>query len=714
VATARQPRTHPLAAGPEGGRLELVDELLAGVSAEDCAGALLDWLGRHAGLERGLCAIVDRGDQRLVGLAGHGVPPAEVGAFQIDLAAASHPLVVTMGGSEPVLIHRAASGFGAAPGAMDPPFWAVAVRSGEGERAIAHGLLLLSTVDDVLPDQAGWAAALLATRLAAFALPAALAEERRQARELALLRGVIEAVTDPILLTDPHGRMLVANRGAEELFASDDAMSEGRRRAVALNNMLFSAASFTGAPSDAGTRRELLLVDPSEGQDLLFELLSTSFEIRRGERGTVSVLRDVTDLRHATQEIEDNYRRLRAAEAKTRAERDRLDLILDAALDPILVTDAAGNLVRMNPPAERLFSVKAVSDSDHAERRVRANDVVLTSFLSKLYAGQSERLRGDLTFTEPVSGDGIPMEALAAKVATRQGEVTAVVTMLHDLSETVEKARLYEQVKRHSEELQERVREATAELAEQNERLRRQALEVEQASAAKSQFLANVSHELRTPLNAIIGYTALMLEGIAGELAPRQREKLGRLESNAQSLLAIINDLLDISRIEAGKMPLSLEQFGVAELVDEVMAEVEPLIERSNLEVRREVAGGIPAVVSDRQKVKQILINLISNALKFTPEGSVIVRAGFDRGRERLEVAVADTGVGIPAENRKAIFEAFGQTGSSHQRRHGGTGLGLSISRRLAEMLGGLLKLESEVGRGSTFTLVLPRSSHRL
>ncbi len=273
----------------------------------------------------------------------------------------------------------------------------------------------------------------------------------------------------------------------------------------------------------------------------------------------------------------------------------------------------------------------------------------------------------------------------------------------------MEKAQLYEQVKRHSEELREKVSEATAELAEQNELLRRQAFQLEQASAAKSQFLANVSHELRTPLNAILGYTHLMLEGVSGDLSGSQRDKLGRVDSNARHLLAIINDLLDIARIESGKMTVQVEKVLLPDLIDEVMTEVEPLIARTRLAVSRTLPPKIPEIRTDRQKVKQIVLNLLSNALKFTPEGSVSIAIDYDGEGDEISVAVADTGIGISEENQKTIFEAFGQADSSYAKRHSGTGLGLSICRRLAHLLGGRITLVSHIGEGSMFTLLLPR-----
>jgi signal transduction histidine kinase len=353
-----------------------------------------------------------------------------------------------------------------------------------------------------------------------------------------------------------------------------------------------------------------------------------------------------------------------------------------------------------------MFTIGGGVRGSRAERWVRTNDAVFTSFVSNLYTGPSMRWRGELTLVDPQSGAGVPFEAISGKVLSRQGEDTWTVTILHDLTETVEKSRLYEQVKRHSEELRDKVEEATAELAEQNELLRRQALELEQASAMKSQFLANVSHELRTPLNAILGYTQLMIEGVAGELNQSQEDKLGRVDANARHLLSVINDLLDIARIESGKMPIQLEPVRLAELIEEVMTEVEPLIARTSLAVSRELPGGVPDLQSDRKKVKQILLNLLSNALKFTPKGSVDIHVGFDDSR--VWTSVTDTGIGISEENQKRIFEEFAQADSSYARRAGGTGLGLSICRRLASILGGEITLVSQQGAGSTFTLLLP------
>ncbi|HXU89800.1 MAG TPA: ATP-binding protein, partial [Methylomirabilota bacterium] len=455
-------------------------------------------------------------------------------------------------------------------------------------------------------------------------------------------------------------------------------------------------------------------VDPSDGSDLLFELLSTITVDPREGTGIVSVLRNVTDLRRATEEIEENYRKLRLAEADARAERDRLDLIIDSVADPILVTDPNGNIVMMNTPAERLFTADFAA-GEEMRRAVQANDAHFSSFVSNLFfeAGVMRR-SGAIGLVDPRTSAALPVEAISGKIVSEHGDVTAMVTILHDRTEEFERARLYEQLKRASEELEQRVQEATAELSRQNELLRRSHIEVEQASAAKSQFLANMSHEFRTPLNAILGYTSMLLKGVAGELSPHQRRNLERVDSNAHHLLAIINDILDISRIEAGKMPLTVSEFAVRDLITEVLAEVEPIIARSRLSVTSHLPDDLPLIKTDRQKVKQIVINFLTNAIKFTAQGSVDIGVQHVKDTDFMLVSVADTGIGIAPADQERIFEDFRQADNSPTREYAGAGLGLAICRRLAGMLDGRIELTSDLGRGSTFTVRVPREVKRV
>ncbi len=533
--------------------------------------------------------------------------------------------------------------------------------------------------------------------------------------ERRLLRRIINAVADPILLTDMEGQLLTANTRAEQLLVAGEDASEGRRRAVELNRHLFATAlaSYTSGGASEVRRREVPLVDPQEGTDLLFEIICTPVPESEGGPGVVSVLRNVTDLGRATRALGESYRRLRATEQEARSERHRLDLVLDSVADPVLLTDAAGELVLMNDPAEKLLSVPP-GGGEAAQRRVRSNDAQLSSLLSNLLGHPAtRRWRGELSLVDPTTGAALPMEAVASRVLSERGEATSIVTILHDRSEAREKARLLERLKAVSGELEAKVHAATAELAEQNEKLRRQAIQLEQASAAKSQFLANMSHEFRTPLNAILGYTHMLLQGVSGELTPPQKKNLTRIDSNGRHLLEVINEILDITRIEAGRMPLNLSEFQLPELLQEVMAEMDPIIQRSKLAVSTSLPPKLPALTGDRQKVKQIVLNLLSNALKFTHEGSVRVEVGYQPSSSQVTVAVTDTGIGIAPVNQEKIFEDFQQVDSSPTRAYGGTGLGLSICRRLAAMMDGRITVQSELGKGSTFTLHFPRRVRR-
>src|SRR6185295_15274517 len=245
------------------------------------------------------------------------------------------------------------------------------------------------------------------------------------------------------------------------------------------------------------------------------------------------------------------------------------------------------------------------------------------------------------------------------------------------------------------------------------EMLSRQAIELVQASALKSQFLANMSHEFRTPLNAMLGYTSMLLQGVAGPVEAPVKRQLNRIESNGRHLLSIINEILDISRIEAGRMPLQLSTFNIGDLVAEVRAELEPIILRSKLTITTLLDKDLRPIRSDRQKLKQILLNLLSNALKFTHQGGVTISAQRVPGERAVAISVIDTGIGIAPADQDKIFEDFRQLDNSPTRAYGGTGLGLSICRRLAQMLNGQLAVESKVRKGSTFTLTLPLQGRR-
>jgi signal transduction histidine kinase len=239
-----------------------------------------------------------------------------------------------------------------------------------------------------------------------------------------------------------------------------------------------------------------------------------------------------------------------------------------------------------------------------------------------------------------------------------------------------------------------------------SEELGRLYQQLEAASRHKSEFLANTSHELRTPLNAILGYTELIQDNIYGEVPERIREILERVQSNGRHLLGLINDVLDLSKIEAGQLTLSVAEYSIREVVQTVVTYAEPLAAEKKLLLKAEVADDLPRAEGDERRMTQALLNLVGNAIKFTESGGVTVQATALDGS--LEITVADTGSGIAVSDQQRIFEEFQQVDSSSTRKKGGTGLGLSISKKIIELHGGRIWVESEVGRGSVFHFTLP------
>ncbi len=231
--------------------------------------------------------------------------------------------------------------------------------------------------------------------------------------------------------------------------------------------------------------------------------------------------------------------------------------------------------------------------------------------------------------------------------------------------------------------------------------------QLEEANQHKSEFLASVSHELRTPLNAIIGFSEVMLERLFGEVNEKQEEYLNDILSSGRHLLSLINDILDLAKIEAGRMELELGAFDVPQAIDNTLMLVRERAMRRGIVLERSVEPRLGEITGDERKVKQVLLNLLSNAVKFTPEGGRIeVRAAVADGT--VEISVSDTGVGIAPEDHEAVFEEFRQVGSDYARRHEGTGLGLALARRFVELHGGRIWIKSQTGQGSTFTFAIP------
>jgi signal transduction histidine kinase len=247
--------------------------------------------------------------------------------------------------------------------------------------------------------------------------------------------------------------------------------------------------------------------------------------------------------------------------------------------------------------------------------------------------------------------------------------------------------------------LYENQRAAAQELQMLNERLR-------EASNAKSEFLANMSHELRTPMNAILGFVEMLLDDIYGEIPPQLKEPLMDVQVNGKHLLSLINDVLDLSKIEAGRMELALAEYSVQDIVDTLKASLHSLAQEKGLEFVAAAQENIPLACGDGKRITQCLTNLAGNALKFTKQGRVEV--WVERKRDLLQYRVSDTGIGIPKDQIENVFGEFRQVDATITREFGGTGLGLSITKKFVEMHGGRLWVESEIGKGSTFFFEIP------
>ncbi len=309
---------------------------------------------------------------------------------------------------------------------------------------------------------------------------------------------------------------------------------------------------------------------------------------------------------------------------------------------------------RLRGPAARLADRLNLQASVYAPLISRGQ--VLGVLQMGRQAGQPDLLAEDVTFAELIAGN---------------------------LSVGLESARLYQ------------------EAVDTAERLR-------EVDRLKSQFLANMSHELRTPLNSIIGFSRVILKGIDGPVTDQQQEDLEAIHNSGQHLLGLINDILDISKIEAGKMELSFGPVDVEEVIEGVMSTAIALVKDKPVDLQHTVSDDLPTIEADERRVRQVLLNLVSNAAKFTDEGFIRVEAELDADEDQVIVSVADTGSGIPQEKIQEIFQPFTQVDGSSTRKHGGTGLGLAITNSFVEMHGGKLWVDSKVGEGSTFYFSLP------
>jgi PAS domain S-box-containing protein len=508
-------------------------------------------------------------------------------------------------------------------------------------------------------------------------------------RERQWVESVMKSVADPIVLTNLDNEILLQNKRAEELFSGSEDASEGKRRALKMNDLLFSAyLSSAAVGSTEALGRDLTLVDPIEGSDIHFEVISTSALNDQGrDIGMVSVFRDVTDLIKANEELARNYEKVTQAEADARRERDHLNRIVENVGHPVVVTDASGNFILFNRRAGLLFhheqeaaetAEALLIPEDAAEARavaaVRTNSVKLTSFISGLASETDTGRQAEIELIDPNNGESLPMEITSVEVLDANGQVTAVVSVLHDLSQLRElERRRVEQKLFESEKL-----------------------------AAVGTLAASIAHEVNNPLEAIKNSLHLLSSGsdVSSErflsIAIKETERVSK----------IIHRMLGFARRSGG-----VEWTNVNQLIEETVALVERKLKHAGIRVVQKLDARLPAVHGYPDQLRQVFLNIILNAQQsIEGQGGIEIRTSIDEAsaEESVIVEISDTGCGISEEEMAHIFEPF------FSRRTDGTGLGLWVTQNIVRQHGGHIEIANRDRKGSTFRLILPVDSAAL
>jgi len=488
------------------------------------------------------------------------------------------------------------------------------------------------------------------------------------------IRLLIASLKDYAILTmDPRGNVTSWNQGAEQIkgYTEDEIIGrnfscfypkedvEAGKPGAAL-----AEAARLGRSEDEGWRVK------KDGTRFWAEVVVTALQDESGQlHGFGTFTRDVTERKRIENALADSKARLQA--------------IVDTALTAIVTMDGHGVITGWNPRAEAIFGWS----QDEVLGNPLAETIIPTQHRAAHRAGLARYLA---TGEGPVLGKVLELSALdrggrefpvelAISPATAPGGSPLFVGFVRDIS-----AR----------------KQAADAIANLNS-------ELKIANQHKSEFLANMSHELRTPLNSILGFSELLLDDTSARYDASTHQKfLSQINTSGRHLLALISDILDLSKVEAGRMTLKLESFSVSDVVGDVLATIEPIATKKRIAIKADVAAA-GKLEADAGKFKQMLLNLASNAVKFTPEGGMV---SMDARRlpEGVEIAVTDTGIGIAQSDLDRLFKEFQQLDSGPGRRQEGTGLGLALTKRLARLHGGDVRVVSEVGKGSTFTISLP------
>lgn len=511
-----------------------------------------------------------------------------------------------------------------------------------------------------------------------------------------LLSALLESYPFAVFVVDAQGIVRVWTSGAERLLGwkAKEVMGQPLPRSVSEN---FKMPALL-VPELHLEREAVIKCLRKDGGVKYVQLLRTPLRRVDGElEGVLAIVVDRTEATEAERERRDLIEREQQAQSELQAER-RFRELLEAAPDAIFEVDCSGLIVLLNAVAERMFGYS------REELLNQPVETLVPDVLRQRHIGFREQYQSHPT-TRPM-GTGLDLRArrkdgttfpveISLSPVKYEGEfrVTAVVRDISERRQAEDELRIVQE--KHARELA----IANAELEVRNR-------EVERANRLKSEFLASMSHELRTPLHTIIGFAELLGEELKGSLNGEQRRFVNHIHRDSLHLLELINDILDLSKIEAGRLELRLEVFDLEPALNDVVATVRPQGAAKAISIQTRVADSI-ALEADRLRFKEILYNLLSNAVKFTPNGGQI-QVDVERKNNHVEVSVSDTGIGIPDEEHAAIFDVFRQVSATTKGVREGTGLGLSITKHLVEQHGGSIGVKSAPGKGSRFTFTIP------
>jgi signal transduction histidine kinase len=485
---------------------------------------------------------------------------------------------------------------------------------------------------------------------------------------IAQMGTVMQSMADPVILTDTQHRVIMQNKAAERFFRVPDEMTEGLVRAVEFNNLLFSAALSSMLVSGSDSHRDLTLVDAIEGEEMLFEAVSApTFGPDGIQLGTVTVMRDVTDLRRADQELRLNYERLSEAEEVVRQDRDRLNLIIENVGDPIVVCDGKAKIVLVDPLAQELFGTETDVVRDTVQFQ---NQTKLTAFIDAFTASFNDRETAPLRLFNPALRQEIEYDARSGKIFGERGQVSYTVTVLRDLTAL----RRVEQLK-----------------------VERRMLEIEKF-AATGRLAATIAHEVNNPMEAIKNAIYLLASAIPENASP----VYNILKSETERVARIVRQMLGLYRNTEQVKPVNVNT-----IIEDTLLLLNRQLQRANIEVQTELEV-LPDAVIAADQIRQVLSNLVINARDAMPNGGKLrIRSrhipGYDDLHGWVRILIADTGSGIPSEMIRSIFEPFVTTKGER-----GTGLGLWIVKGIIQNHAGKLSVKSRMGRGTTFKIDLP------